>query len=180
MSTEALITIKYNGGIPAFKERYGDYYVAGYRLGGDTGILISQAASSSMTSEHLSVEVKVKVLFVTISHSWNTDSSSSSASQSVRVIGYDTLTDTHVSGVASGGPGTAELGASAQELVAMAQGLGLRVDGKLAEMGLREEEPLEYATCDRLTREGLVAELILLPITTMRQVLEWSTSDDII
>lgn len=41
LTPEAIIEIKYGDGYEGFCRRYGDYYLAGYRLGGDTGILLS-------------------------------------------------------------------------------------------------------------------------------------------
>ena len=43
LTKEAIIEIKYGDGYQGFCERYGDYYLAGYRLGGDTGLMLSSS-----------------------------------------------------------------------------------------------------------------------------------------
>jgi hypothetical protein len=45
LTKEAIIEIKYGGGYEDLCERYGDYYLAGYRLGGDTGNLMSASGN---------------------------------------------------------------------------------------------------------------------------------------
>ncbi|KAI9841613.1 MAG: hypothetical protein M1837_000520 [Sclerophora amabilis] len=180
LTDEALITIKYGGGIRAFEQRYGDYFVAGYRLGGDTGVLVGSSGTSSFLTQEITLEAKVKALCY--SKSWSTSKAwhESLASNSFSVMGYDTLGNVHLSERVSGGPEAEKVGADAKMLMDKAQNLGLRVEDKLAEFGLPEDEPLEYAVYDRLTRAGLVAELLLLPVATLKQVMEWSTNDNII
>jgi hypothetical protein len=55
LTDQAIIVVKYQGGINTFEERYGDYYVAGYRLGGDTGVLFGTSKSTTFKDEALSV-----------------------------------------------------------------------------------------------------------------------------
>lgn len=54
--------IKYGGGYPAFCHRYGDYYLAGYRIGGETGILISTSSFPSKKVETFEIKVTLEVL----------------------------------------------------------------------------------------------------------------------
>jgi hypothetical protein len=180
LTNEAIITIKYGGGLAEFERRYGDYYVAGYRLGGDTGVLVGTTGDFSSTTETLSVEVTVQVLFWSDTYSTSTTTHSESHSATVTVLGYDTLTNLHVSKMTKLGVFNVDVGQDAQSLIHMAQSLPTRVDQKMAEVNLPENEPLSYEICDRLTKAGLVAELVLLPVGTMREVLVWATNDNII
>jgi hypothetical protein len=86
-----MIMIKHGGGYAKFCERYGDYYLAGYRIGGETGILLSTLSFSSRTDETYGVKATLKVLFVEASKTWTKDFHESSLGQLVKLLGYDTL-----------------------------------------------------------------------------------------
>ena len=83
--------IKYGGGYEGLCERYGDYYVSGYRLGGDTGILMSASGHRREQIDEYSVTATVEVLFVEVSKTWEKDFRTFSSGRQVRLLGYDTL-----------------------------------------------------------------------------------------
>jgi hypothetical protein len=69
LNKEAIIEIKYGEGFESLCKKYGDYYLAGYRIGGDTGILMSASGhtreqideygiTASLTSRHSLLAVK--------------------------------------------------------------------------------------------------------------------------
>ncbi|KAI1321092.1 hypothetical protein F5Y16DRAFT_389270 [Xylariaceae sp. FL0255] len=91
LTKEAIIEIKYGGGYEGLCERYGDYYVSGYRLGGDTGILMSASGHSREQIDKYGVTATVEVLFVEVSKHWEKDFRTFSSGRQVRLLGYDTL-----------------------------------------------------------------------------------------
>lgn len=91
MTKEAIMEIKYGGGYEGLCERYGDYYVSGYRLGGDTGILMSASGHRREQIDEYSVTATVEVLFVEVSKTWEKDFRTFSSGRQVRLLGYDTL-----------------------------------------------------------------------------------------
>ncbi|KAI8633211.1 hypothetical protein F5Y19DRAFT_471477 [Xylariaceae sp. FL1651] len=91
LTKEAIIEIKYGGGYEGLCERYGDYYLAGYRLGGDTGILMSASGHSREQIDKYGITATVEVLFISASKHWEKDFRAFSAGRQVRLLGYDTL-----------------------------------------------------------------------------------------
>lgn len=69
----------------------------------------------------------------------------------------------------------------ARALIAMGESLGARVEGKARELQVMDEgRQLMYDDCRRMTEAGLVVELVLLPVRTMRTLLLWALDDNII
>ena len=181
LTTEAIITIKYEGGITAFHERYGDYYVAGYRLGGDTGLLLSGSDSARTDLEQFGLTLKVRVLFVDTSTTYTKDSVSSSHASALSLTGYDTLDNQHCS-LLKGQQGNSaeEVQQRGAEIMRKSQMLDARIQAKLDELNVMDGKVLSFEDCDRLTKAGLVVELVLLPVTSLRQVMLWLQEDNII
>lgn len=203
LSTEALVVLKHQGGIPAFKYRYGDYYVAGYRLGGDAGVSLSETATASRKVERLSVKVAVKVLFVKASKTHEKFFRSAGASSGFRVSGFDTLTQMLVpagepvsvfsesSTSDKGLPGSCEsameaLATRAKAMEKICVRLPWRVTQEINRVGLAENQEISWGRLQELlggecgTGGHLVVEMILLPVTSLRPVIEWSLSEDVI
>jgi hypothetical protein len=63
---KAIIALKHPSdnktGLEEFYSTFGDYYIAGYRLGGEAGMLLTQETTATTSKEIKSLEVKVKVL----------------------------------------------------------------------------------------------------------------------
>lgn len=175
LTTEAIITLKYNGGLPAFKARYGDYYLAGFNLGADAGVLVSRATCSSALSERLSVTVAVQALFWSYSETEETVSTTSSKKEERRINGYYTLDGVYV-----------DSGKKEGEVKGLMEGmekLGDKVKGRLEKVlggDWEDERVLTGEVCERLCEEGLVVELILMPVKTLREVMMWVLNDDVI
>lgn len=181
LTTEAIITIKYEGGITAFHERYGDYYVAGYRLGGDTGLMLSGSDSARKELEHLGVTLKVKVLFIEKSKTWTKHSVTSSQASALTLSGYDTLDNQHWSlGVGEEGTSTEAVQQRAADVMSKSQTLEGRIQDGLDDMNIVDGQDLSFEDCDKLTKAGLGVELVLLPVTSLRQVILWLQEDNVI
>ena len=180
LNDDALIALKFGGGLEAFQARFGDYYVAGYHLGADAALMLSEGATTSSTVERLSVKVEVTVLFYNDSHTEEKFFTESSANSTFRLSGFDTLSDLHVSETRIGSAGLDSLRKAAGGLSGMANQLANRVSTKMDGLRLQNSDSLGFETCEKLCGSGLVVQLILLPLSTLREVVLWSQSTDII
>ncbi|CAK4024460.1 Hypothetical predicted protein [Lecanosticta acicola] len=181
LSYDAIGTIKYFGGLEAFHEKYGDYYLAGYRLGGDTGILVSGSNSFRKQLEKFGITVTVEVLFVEASVTHTKDVLTTSAGSEVKVIGYDTLGYTRYNSSAENDRSSvADVRNQAEDYVEEARNLDLRVSDKLDELEIRDGDVVDESVCRELVEAGLVVELMLLPAITLRDVQNWVIEDDVI
>lgn len=70
LSKEACAILRSVGGLQEFEKRYGDYYVAGHRLGDDAGVLVSKSRSSKAVDERVSVTASAKLLLITVSKTY--------------------------------------------------------------------------------------------------------------
>ncbi|KAJ9115759.1 hypothetical protein QFC24_006942 [Naganishia onofrii] len=171
-SNRALITLKYEGGLAAFEEKYGDYYVCGCILGADNAILASASMQSKAQSDVLNITAKVESIFGDASWSKDTRSSSSSFSMGLTVSGYDTLNqENHNFSVTSQ---SMELQRAAKDLMSKGQNLPGRTKERAAQLGLtdgmREEMfSLTRETYKRIVEGGLVLELLLMPVASLRE-----------
>ena len=172
--------LKYGGGYKAFTEKYGDYFVWGYRLGGDTGLVISSSAFEKKKVEQYGIKLTVEVLLVEVSHTWTKDFHTFSAGKKMRLLGYDTLSDTNwnVSMEATGD--IEKLAKQAEEIVQRSQDLLPRSIQLLESQGMFHGDHLTNEQCDFLTSNGIAAELVLLPMSALRDVARWTTERNII
>ncbi|OHF00895.1 hypothetical protein CORC01_03723 [Colletotrichum orchidophilum] len=172
---EALAMLKYGGGYTAFTEQYGDYFVWGYRLGGDTGLMISSSSFEKKKVEQYGIELTVEVLFVEMSHRWTKDFYTYSAGKKMRLLGYDTLSDTNWNVAMETSRDIEKLSEHAEEVILRSQDLLERSIKILEDQGMFHGDHLTNAQCDFLTNRGIVVELILLPMSALRDVARWTT-----
>ena len=165
----------------ALTERFGDYYVGGYALGGDTGALASAASADSQFYKRLKIVLKIQILFIKIYATLADETQSfHSALQSETFNGFDSLSNTYVSASAKQGSRPEDALAAAGKLANLAQTLNDRVSEKIVQTGLYENEQLSDETCERVFKSGLVAEILLFPVAQLRDVLVWRNNTDII
>ena len=173
--------IRYNGGIEALEARYGDYYVAGFRLGGDTALLLSSAAHVTKDREVYGVTLKAVVLFFETSKHWKKDFDTFTSNSTLTLLGYDTLAGKTWNERAEGaGDPSARLFEASKDIALSTQCLDGRLANILDGMRLRDGAELDALTCDELIREGVVVELVLRPIRALRQVMHWVLQDNVI
>ncbi|KAJ9115969.1 hypothetical protein QFC22_005112 [Naganishia vaughanmartiniae] len=182
-NNEALIALKYEGGLSAFEEKYGDYYVCGCALGADNAMLASASMQSNKQSEVLNITAKVESIFGDASWSKDTRSSSASFSMGLSISGYDTL-DQEIHNVSVTSQ-SMELQRVAKDLMSKGQDLPGRVQEKAAQFGLMDEAGEETFTLTRETYKrmvdgGLVLEFLLMPVASLREVHLWTMNDNII
>lgn len=182
LSKDAIVILKHQGGLPAFKERFGDYYVAGYRLGGDTAVMVSENQNATRVVDTYSIDIKAKVLFMKFGKRIEKILQHASSGSSYRLYGFDTL---ELLRVPPGLPVTLESGlldglaennrVMERKCIKLAQ----RVTETVEALGLREGI-MDREELDDLLRSSVVVEVILLPMATLREVVAWSRSRDII
>ena len=181
LTTEAIILLKYGGGLPAFQAKYGDYFLANYRLGGDTGLMLSGSNASKKELEKFGLTVKVEVLLIEKSTRHTSNVETNAAKGSLSLIGYDTLDKQNWHTLMGDkGQEAFNLRAQASEIITRAQLLDLRVAQRLDGLGIQDGDRLGQDDCKNLIASGLVVELELLPMATLREVIEWVIEDDII
>lgn len=185
-------------------ERYGDYYLAGYRLGGDTGILMSASGHSKEVIEQYKVKATVTVLFISASKTWEKDFRTFSAGRQVKLLGYDTIDSMTWKRQTAAGDDVKEvrkqrllkeaiaweafnpqadgdtLRADADAIMIRSENLLERVIGILERHGYKNGESLTFVQCEQLVKEGIVVELLLEPMSRLRDVVRWRTETNII
>lgn len=179
LSHEAMAMLRYDGGYAAFTEKYGDYFVWGYRLGGDTGLLLSSSSFSSKTVESYGIKATVEVLFIEVSKTWTKDFHTFSAGKSMRLLGYDTLSDMNWN-VTTAEDGIAALVERTDGITLDAHNILERTLKILEAQNMNDGDELTHAQCEFLTGSGLAVELVLLPMSALRDVARWTTEHDVI
>lgn len=172
--------LKYGGGYKAFTEQYGDYFVWGYRLGGDTGLMISSSAFEKKKVEQYGIELTVEVLLIEVSHKWTKDFHTFSAGKKMRLLGYDTLSDTNWNVTMEASGDIEKLSKQAEDVILRSQNLLERSIKALEDQGMFHGDHLTNAQCDVLTSSGIAVELVLLPMSTLRDVARWTTERNVI
>lgn len=174
-----MVKLKYDGGYPAFTEIYGDYFVWGYRIGGDTGFMLSSSSFSNKKVETYGIKATLEVLLVSVSKEWTKDVQSFSAGKAMKLLGYDTLSDKRWA-VTTAGDGIQQLVDQGEKIIASSQSLYERTLEILSVHNIDEGDDLTHEQCDFLTESGLAVELILLPMSALRDVARWTTEHDVI
>ncbi|KAJ4855454.1 uncharacterized protein T069G_11012 [Trichoderma breve] len=166
--------VLYGQGIDAFSAIYGDFYVGGYRIGGDTSVLFSTDASSRSESETKRVNIDVETWLGDYHEEWSTSSSSTEHSTLVHVSAYSTIEQALISQAVQ--MGTPEFRAATEKGRAISQrarGLEDSVAKILKEVGVREGRLVTREQCAQLCRRAVVVELLLVPVECLRQIRYW-------
>lgn len=179
LSHEAMAMLKYGGGYEAFVDKYGDYFVWGYRLGGDTGLMVSSSSFTNKKVESYGIKATVEVLFVEVEKTWTKDFHSFEAGKSMRLLGYDTLSDQNWN-ITTAESGIEALSGQAEEVILESQNILERVLKVLEAQGMADGDELSHEQCEFLTGNGIAVELVLLPMSSMRDVARWTTEHDVI
>ncbi|EON69944.1 hypothetical protein W97_09209 [Coniosporium apollinis CBS 100218] len=169
LSASALQTLE-TGGLAAFQEIYGDYYVAGINIGADSGVLVSQSLDTSLKTESLSVTVSVKVIFFTVSHTWTHDEREALRDFKFSVTGFSTMRDMHVELAAAAGASIFTMREAALRFAKINNTLDVIVDRALEKYGLTGSGVVDLDNFANICSSGLAVELVVLPYTSLRQV----------
>ncbi|KAF5670061.1 hypothetical protein FHETE_4744 [Fusarium heterosporum] len=174
--SESAFKILTKGGVDAFKAAYGDYYVGGYRIGGDASVLFSTDQGSYSETEKNSVQIKVESWLGDYDESWSTSSTNSSSNATVRVSAYSTLEQLIVAKTVQVGGSEFQVAIrQGRDIHKRAQGLEDGVAKVLAEVGVRHGKTVTPRQCTQLCQRAVVVELQLVPVECLRQVRFWTT-----
>lgn len=195
LTKEAIIEIKYRGGFEGLCEKYGDYYLAGYRLGGDTGILMSASGHSREQIDKYGITATVKILLVSGSKHWEKEFRTFTSGRQAQLIGYDTLDDKTWKRFSAAGDYVKEMKvwacsepaidansllADIDAIMTRSENLLERVSTTLERHGYRNGESLTFVQCEELVAQGIVVELLLEPMSRLRDVIQWRMETNII
>lgn len=170
LSDEA-VNLLVEKGIPGFRAAYGDYYVAGFNLGADSGVCISFSQNDRSESESYSITVTVKFLFFSASHTWSHEETETMQKIQITVNGFDTLAGKKTDVSSEGPGGLVSLRAEAAALVARNRSIAADVEERLRGLGLGlEGRVITGRDLDRIRAVGLVVEVILFPYMGLSQV----------
>lgn len=172
--------LKYGGGYDAFTKKYGDYFVWGYRLGGDTGLMISSHSFEKKKVEQYGITLTVEVLMVEASKTWTKDFYAFAAGKEMRLVGYDTLSDQNWNVSMKSTGDIQKLSEAAEQVMKNSQDLLERSVKALEDKHLFHGDHLSRTQCDILAKSGIVVELVLLPMSTLRDVARWTTERNVI
>jgi hypothetical protein len=195
LNKEAIIEIKYGGGYEGLCEKYGDYYLAGYRLGGDTGILISASKHTREQVDTYGITASVTILMITASKHWEKDLKTFVAGRQTKLLGYDTIDGMTWKRSSAAGTDVAEMKAwgcydpdldvdtlrgDADAIMTRSENSLERILEILEKRGYRNGASLTFVQCEELLAEGIVVELLLAPLWRLRDVMQWRTETNII
>ncbi|KAF5539434.1 hypothetical protein FMEXI_8923 [Fusarium mexicanum] len=153
-----------------FRARYGDFYVAGYRIGAVNNTMISGDLANKTFFEAKRAEVKVKLLFSTISKSVNEVSESANDEGGISVTAFDSLTSFYSSFMARTHEDSIRVGEVAAENKQRAMNIAARAAETLwNEFSFGYEATLHQDVADQLCDRGLVTELLLAPFSALRE-----------
>ncbi|KAJ5646744.1 hypothetical protein N7490_003116 [Penicillium lividum] len=162
-------------GMEVFKAEFGDYYVGGYRIGGDTSVLFTTDASRRSEVETKRVSISVDSLFGDYHEEDATSLSSSEENFEVHISAYSTLEQLLImETVQAGTPRFQTVLEQGRGIHRRSQDLRNCVALVLQELGVRSGKRVTPQQCSRLCEHALVVELVLMPVETLRQVRAWS------
>jgi len=162
-------------GIDEFKAQFGDYYVDGYRIGGDASVLFSTDASARSETETKRVDISVESCFGDQHEQWATSSTNTEQNTEVHVSAY--LTTEQVLMAETVRMGTPSFQAAIQKgrsIHKRAQELDDSVAKVLKEIGVRQGKLVTRQQCAQLCERAMVVELLLVPVECLRQVRYWT------
>lgn len=80
-----------NDSAQAFSDRFGDYFVGGYLLGGTNSTFISAAGASQASSERLDISFEVHLLFLSYDNSIHRSSATFSSGAATTLTTFDSV-----------------------------------------------------------------------------------------
>lgn len=156
----------------AFRQRYGDYYVAALRLGGSNATMVSATVASSSESKDMAADVTAKIVFVEKAMHLEDHTARQTIQGTVTLTGFDSLDSWNGSKVCSDFTSYTTLRPIAEENLARAQTIEARSRQRMLVLGVQDQAELAWETCIRLCERGVVAEILLLPFSGLRDYVQ--------
>ena len=156
--------------INEFRQTYGDFYVAGYRVGAVNNTTISGQLVNKAFFEAKRAELTVTALFVDVHKSINDVQRSGSDIGGLSVSAFDSLTAFYSNFTAH----THEDGLRAGDVAAENKQRAMTIANRASEILYKEfslghEGTVYQDVVDRLCDRGLVTELLLAPFASLRE-----------
>jgi hypothetical protein len=159
-----------NDPVNEFRLTYGDFYVAGYRVGAVNNTTISGELANKAFFEAKRVELEIKVLFAKKHISINEVIQSSSGEGGLSVLAFDSLTGFHSNFIARTFEDSLRAGGIAAGNKQNAMNIATRTAEILdKDFSLGHEGTVLQDAVDRLCDHGLVTELLLSPFALLRE-----------
>ncbi|KAL7807168.1 hypothetical protein V8C44DRAFT_337873 [Trichoderma aethiopicum] len=164
-------------GINGFHATYGDFYVGGYRIGGDASVLFSTDASSRSETETQRVKIDVESWFGDYHEQSATTSTTTERSMVVHVSAYSTIEQALISeAVQMGTPEFQVVVDKGRGIYQRARRLDDSVTKVLRETGVSKGRLVTREQCAQLCGRAVVIELLLVPVECLRQVRYWTVA----
>lgn len=164
LNSSATITLRAADGEEKFRSQFGDYYLAGMILGGDSGTFLSVDEDHTTTTDTTSVKVTVKVLFWSKSATTTHVSTHSTETIVVNLLGYDTLD--HLNLHKTQIPAEKAV-ADIYHYNGLAENLETRVLERMRKLGIIEGKRISVDHCKDICEAGLVVQLLMMPYHTL-------------
>ncbi|KAM5381148.1 hypothetical protein ACJZ2D_003064 [Fusarium nematophilum] len=156
--------------ISEFRQTYGDFYVAGYRVGAVNNTTVSGELANKMFFEAKRAELDVKAVFVNLHRSIDDVSQSALDVGGLRVAAFDSLAAFYSDFTALTYEDSIRAGDVASENKQRAMTIAARAAEVLwDEFSLGHEGIVYQDAVDRLCDRGLVTELLLAPFAALRE-----------
>lgn len=121
----------------------------------------------------------LEVVGIEESKTWTKDLQSFSTGKAMRLVGYDTLSDANwnVTTTDNGLPALVDAAAS---VIINSQSILERTLQVLEKHNMADGDEITLEECEFLTASGMVVELVLLPMSALRDVARWTTERNVI
>ncbi|KAF7541256.1 hypothetical protein G7054_g718 [Neopestalotiopsis clavispora] len=159
-----------------FKRRFGDYYVSGLRLGGDSSVFVSVDEAAKSSAETFKAKVSVRVLFWSASIEHSHEERAASESLSFQFAAFDSLTQTHET-LDNGAP-FQQVRGLVKRYTELGGSLNQRITDLRGELGLEKDKILKPSDITAVCESGLVVEVILQPFIFQRDFVSQSKRRD--
>jgi hypothetical protein len=151
-----------------FTNKYGDYYVAGVRIGGDSAVMLSCGSQSIDRAEHLHAELEGHFLGLGVDDTIDKMSAASGSNYNFRLDSFDSLQAQVISLTASDATSYSKLKTVAAQSIKTTLSLRSRVRDAAERAQCVLKEPVPAAGYDTIFQAGLVVELVLLPYAALK------------
>ena len=142
-------------------------------------MLISGSSFRTKKVEQFGIKVTLEVLMLPISKEWKKNFYDFSTGRSLKLLGYDTLDGVNWRSTTEGN-GVDTIRDQTLTLVERSQCILDRVNMALERLQLGDGQDLTGAQCDALVQAGVVVELVLLPMASIRDVARWRNESNVI
>ena len=151
-----------------FQRLFGSYYVAGYRLGGSNVTEVSAALAQDSRSKDMAADVTFKVLGFSKTKHIEDHEIAESFNGTLALSSFDTLDSQGATLQSVNGDAYFRLKSLVEANLARARSVEARSWQKLEGLDIRDRSPVQRSVCENLCTTGIVAELLLLPFSGLR------------